>query len=367
MFNSHESEVHSHLDASIVREIPKYPASQYEDLVRYGIHINDRALSKMMSVQDVNLQPDVTNASVTTPVQYLQEWLTGFVHVITAARNIDKIIGISTVGAWEDEQIVQGIMELTGLAIPYGDYTNVPFSSWNVNFVYRTVVRFEQGMQISVLEEMRAARIRVDSGSSKRGASALALEIQRNAVGFYGFNSGANLTYGFLNDPNEPAYTTVAVGASTHTFWYTKTFLEIQNDILTMISNLRTQSQDQIDPENVDLTLALATSVVDELAKTSNFGISVRQWMREAYPRIRVVSAPELNAANGGLNVGYLFADRVNDSSTDDGRTFIQVVPAKFYVLGVAKLSKASQEDYSNATAGTMCKRPWAMVRVQGL
>ena len=193
------------------------------------------------------------------------------------------------------------------------------------------------------------------------------LEINRNAVGFYGFNSGDNNTYGYLNDPGLGAYTEVAVGASTNTTWATKTFLEICKDIRTAIVALRTQSQDTIDPEKVDLTLAVATDAVDWLSTTSDFGISVRDWLRAAYPRIRVVSAPQLNNAYSSDNVFYLHADQISDMSTDGGRVWIQPVPTKFQVLGVQQLAKAYEEDYSNATAGAMCKRPYAVVRFYGI
>jgi len=49
--------------------------------------------------------------------------------------------------------------------------------------------------------------------------------------------------------------------------------------------------------------------------------------------------------------------------STDGGKTFIQPVPAKFQVLGVQQLTKGYEEDYTNATAGIMVKRPWAVTR----
>ncbi len=58
-----------------------------------------------------SLQPTVTTGTVGTPVQFLQNWLPGFVFVITAARKIDDIIGLMVTGAWEDEQIVQGILD----------------------------------------------------------------------------------------------------------------------------------------------------------------------------------------------------------------------------------------------------------------
>ena len=217
-------------------------------------------------------------------------------------------------------------------------------------------------MKVGNLESARAARLRVDDQGMKREAAALSLEITRNLVGFNGFNAGDNNTYGFLNDPGLGSYVQVATGVAGYT-WAVKTFLEIQKDILTAIQALRTQSQDVIDPEMIDLTLAVATSSVDYLAKTSDFGISVREWLRKAYPRIRVCSAPQLNAANSGDNVFYLYADTIQDMSTDGGRVWIQPVPTKFQVLGVQQLAKAYEEDYSNATSGAMCKRPWAVVR----
>ena len=196
----------------------------------------------------------------------------------------------------------------------------------------------------------------------------MALEIQRNMVGFYGYNSGAGRTYGFLNDPALPAYVTVAnTGTGSTTTWSTKTFLNITADIRAAVAALRAQSQDTFDPETTESTLAVATAAVDYLSVTSDFGNSVRQWIRETYPKMRVESAPELSAANGGANVFYLYAERANDQSTDDGRTFIQPVPTKFQVLGVHQTAKAYVEDYLNATAGVMCKRPYLVVRRTGI
>ena len=225
---------------------------------------------------------------------------------------------------------------------------------------------------VGMLEEARAARVRVNSSEAKRQSAGLNLEITRNLVGFNGYNSGNGNTYGFLNDPGLLPYTTVAAtGTGSSTYWSQKTFLEIQSDILIAINALVTQSQAQIDPEMVDITMALATNAYAYLSTPTDFGYSVRKWLTDTYPRVRVVHAPQLNTANGTLNAGgggmILFADKVNDLSTDDGRTFIQVVPAKFMVTGVQKLAKGYLENYTNATAGVMCKRPWAVVRYSGI
>lgn len=364
--NMEHTKIHTSLPARNFAALANFKAEEYQSLPKIGINLQPGQISQMMKATMDAFTPLVTQASVGTPVQFLQEWLPGFVYVITAARNIDELIGLDIVGAWEDEQVVQGILEQTATAQPYGDVSNVPLSSWNTNFNYRTVVRFEQGMQVDRLEEARAARMRVDSSSEKRESCALALEIERNRIGFFGYNNGANQTYGFLNDPGLPAYVNVAAGVAGLP-WSVKTFLEIQKDILTAIAALRLQSKDVINPQKVNLTLAVATASVDYLGTTSDFGISVMEWLKESYPRVRVASAPELDGANGGANVFYLYADSIQDRSTDNGRTFIQPVPAKFMVLGVQQLAKGYEEDYSNATAGAMCKRPWAVVRYSGI
>lgn len=366
----------SYISGRNIKPLRDFDASQYESLNKLGINISKQAVNQMFQARKAmdsqyamdSLQPDVTTPSVGTPVQFLQNWLPGFVFVITAARKIDDIIGIMTTGSWEDEQVVQGILERTGSTVPYGDYSNVPLSSWNTNFVYRTVVRFEEGMRVGNLEAARAARLRVDDSGMKREAAALSLEIQRNTVGFVGFNNGSNQTYGYLNDPGLGSYLQVPQnGAATSTSWADKSFLEICKDIRTAIVQLRTQSQDTIDPESVDLTLAVATDSVDWLSTTSDFGISVRDWLTNAYPRLRVVSAPQLNNAYTNENVFYLHADSISDMSTDGGKVWLQAVPTKFNVLGVQQLAKAYEEDFSNATAGAMCKRPWAVVRYYGI
>lgn len=355
----------------------KLICDQYQRLKSVGIGLDSRDLSAMMRFaqndpvlsigMDANLVTPLTNASITTPIQFLQAWLPGFVEVVTAVRRIDSLVGIVTQGSWEDEEIVQGVLEHTGNAPLYNDYSNVPLSSWNVNYERRTIIRFEEGMVVGRLEEARAAAIRTNSAENKRAASARALEIERNRVGFNGFQSGANRTYGILNETDTPAYVDVAAGASGDTEWSSKTFLEITADLRAAFSALRNQSQEQVDPMQDETTLAVATESVDFLTTVSDFNMSVFDWMQRNYPKCRVLSVPEFDNANGGESVFYLYAETVSDSGSDDNRTYIQVVPTKFQTLGVDQRAKSYVEDYSNATAGVMLKRPYAIVRRSGI
>jgi hypothetical protein len=112
----------------------------------------------------------------------------------------------------------------------------------------------------------------------------------------------------------------------------------------------------------------VATAVYQALTTPAVYGnMSPLQWIRETYPQMRVESAPQLNAANGGANVFYLYADTVEDGSSDNGRVFDQIVPAKFMALGVQNLPKSTIEDFSMATAGVLLKRPFAVVRSSGV
>lgn len=337
----------------------RFPADMVQAQVR-SLFTGDASLTSLGN----------TTASVPTPIQFLQTWLPGFVAIITAARKIDEIVGIQTLGSWEDEEIVQGIVEPTGTAVEYGDLTNIPLSSWNTNFERRSIVRGELGIQVGVLEEARAAAMRLSSAEEKRRATAIALEQWRNSIGFFGYFNGKNRTYGFLNDPNLPAFVQVAGGT-----WASKDMNGIVADIRIAIQTLRTQSLDNIDPTNHECTLVIPTSHVEYLSVINSFGISVKDWLTQTYPKVRIVSAPEMMIApvTGQSNpqyAFYLFAEEIEsaiDGSTDGGQTFMQLVQTKFITTGVEKRAKGYIEDYSNATAGVLCKRPYATVRFWGI
>ncbi len=317
-----------------------------------------------------NIQQPLTTSSLNIPLQFLQNWLPGFVGMTTVPLLIDEIIGMTMVGAWSDEQIVQQILELSGSPVPYSDRGVVPLADWNLNFAQRTVVRMELGMSVGKLEQARSAAVRIDSADQKRTSTALQLDIQRNALGFYGYNANLNQTYGYLNDPNLPAYVTVATGAvSSSKLWSLKTADEIQADLLTAFAGLRTQSQNRIDPGKTPLTLTIATNSVDYLNKTSSFMMrSVKEWLEGTYKNVRILNAPQLNGANGGANVFIIHADVVQDGiSTDDRRTFQQLIQSKLQFLGVGVTAKEYTEDYVNASAGVLLKRPYAVYRASGI
>lgn len=327
-----------------------------------GIHYTKNAMDEFKAFATDAAPSLQTTPSNMTPVQFLQFWIPEMVELVTAARDADEILGRDFAGSWEDEEIVQGVIEYAGQARPYGDKTNLNLADFNVTFETRTIVRFEQDLEIGKLEAARASKMRIDAQSEKRKAAALSLAISANDIAFYGYASGSNKTYGLLNDPNLSAYVTLPEGAAGESEWSSKTFNEIVADINAMFSRLRVQTGNNFKPETDNSVLALAVSAMSALQTVNPLGgISVWDWLRKTYPNCRVTSAIQLDGANAGDNVGYLFAERLGNT-----KVMNQYMQDSLRLIGVSQEAKGFKECYSNATAGAMVRVPVAVVRFSG-
>lgn len=364
------SEIRSTIPAKMVRAYSFDSDTTEKTLDMLGVGYTKKAVQDMKDYFkaygfDAGL-PNVamiTQPTVSTPIQLLQHWIPEVIEVVTAARDIDNIVGRTMAGTWADEEIVQTIMERTGQARPYGDHTNIPLASWNPSFERRTIVRFEEGVEVGVLEEERAGRMRLSSASEKRAAAAESLAIEMNNIGFFGYNDGNNRTYGFLNDINLPAYETAAPGASGNTTWESKTFDEILADFRTIAQRLRTQTGNRFNPNREEWVVVVGTDNITYLDIPNALGsMSVREWLSKTYPGLRIETAIQLDEANGGAGVLYAFAERINGKKVVD-----QYVQDVFRMLGIEKKAKGFIEDYTNATAGIFVKQPIGVVRLTGI
>lgn len=358
---------------SKLRGVAMDSADNVQSLAKVGIHISDFAAQSYAQAYGMDAAVGIPGLTVNASqgnspyMQFLQSWLPGQVQVITGARKADELMGVVTAGAWEDEEVIQEILELVGVAQPYTDYGNIPLSSWNLTYEKRGVIRFEEGIQVGELEGLRSGRIGVNASDVKRQAASLALEISRNRVAFYGYNGSTSYPiYGYLNDPNLPAYITVAAGAGGNT-WDKKNYDEIVKDLLTGMSALRTKSKEVIDPTATPIILSVASEKVDYLSVPNSLGETPYDWLKNNYPNVTVKSAVELNDANGGADVFYLYAETVGDSGTDGGGVIDQIVPSRFRALGVDTSCKMVTEDFTNATSGALVKRPFAVYRASGI
>jgi hypothetical protein len=373
----HNTQVHLRLTPRQVRPFSMDGAAEngltLDDLALLGVQFPAKTLDALRAAypgfsMDSAGPAMVTLASAGAPVQFLQTLLPGTIRTVTAARKIDAIIGRTIAGNWHDEDIVQTIVELLGQARPYGDSSPGPMSRFNLEFERRSVVRFEMDMEVAVLEEERAAAVRQNSGELKRAAISQALAVEHNAVGFFGYNDGECRTYGFLNDPNLPYYQSVPVGASGATQWQDKNFWEIAEDVRVAAAALRIQSKEAVDPDKDRCVLVLSTAARECLTVITEHGVSVLDWIKTNFPGWTIESAPELDGANGGQNVFYIFAVEVAGAGETGAQKVVeQYVQAVLRLLGVEKRAKGVYEVYSSATAGVMWQAPYAVVRFSGI
>lgn len=327
-----------------------------------GINYTKEALDEFRAFATDAAPALQTSPSNMTPVQFLQFWIPEMVEVVTASRDADAILGRDFAGSWEDEEIVQPVIEYAGQARPYGDKTNLNLADYNTNFETRTIVRFEQDVEVGKLEAARASKMRIDAQGSKRYAASLSLAINANQIAFYGYNASTNKTYGLLNDPNLPAYVSLPNGAAGTSTWATKTFNEITADIKTMFAGLRVRTGNNFKPERDASVLVLGVSVIDSLQTVNPLGgTSVWDWLKKTYPMCRVESALQFDGANGGANVAYLMADRLAGM-----KVINQYMQDALRLVGVEQHAKNTVESYSNATAGVMLRVPIAVIRYSG-
>jgi hypothetical protein len=356
------------MDAADVKALASRPAS----LEKLGISVspefarsfNRNAISIAL---DAGITQPVTTPSNGTPVQYLQELLPGVVNTLTVVRKADQLAPVVTAGEWHFEEIVLKTMEHTSNAQLYSDHGGVPLVSFNETYERRQVVRFENGIQRNPLADARAAAAGTSPSNENRVALAEGFEILRNDIAFNGFNVGTGKTYGILNDPNLPAYVTVATGAGGNTTFASKTSVEIINDISTALRALEIQAGGNIDPTLNAISLEIPLAFNHFLTRSDGSftnGMTAMEWLAKNYPTVKVVTVPQFNGANAGENVFYLKAVSVDNSGTDGGQSMIQVVPAKMRAMGSVQNEKGgTTEGYTAAYAGIFTKRPYAVVR----
>lgn len=361
----------SHIPAKAVRSYAMDGKTTFATLDKLGLHFPKEHVRAMMNAYGRVAAMDVAPEMLTTPsngalIQFLQTWLNEPIATVTAKRDIDELVGKTQAGTFFDAEIVQPFIERLGQAQPYGDNNNIPLSSWNFNPEARSIVRFEEGLDVKILEEGQAAKMRINSSEWKRNAAAESLAISANEVGFYGYNDGTNKTYGFLNDPNLPAYKSVANAGTAESpvlKWQDKTMQQICDDILEAVTALQTQSGNNYNPASHSATLAVSLSAYQYLNKLNEFGNKTAlQWLKETYPNIRVVASLFLDGVQGGSNVFYLYADRIGNARVID-----QYVQDTMRLLGVERRAKGYVEDYANATAGVFVKQPVGIVRRVGI
>ena len=331
-----------------------------EDLARLGINL----VAARPGTMDSALVGPAVSPGFIRP-ELLRTTVPGVIRALTTPNTLDELLGVTVAGNWYDEELAWLTAEPVGKAELYGDHSNVPLASWRPGMERRGVVRGELGFMVGLLEEARQTAGGFSTAEEKRRAVREGLELFRQEIGWRGFAGGLGETpiYGLLNDPGLGAYETM-------TSWVGASFGTITSEIMALYSQLEDQSGGRITDQS-RLTLGLPLGYLRYLSVTNSASAtqeSVREWIAKLFPNMRIVFAREFVGANGGANVAYLFADELQtDDDSPAARAIDQIVPTKYQLLGTETRVKGFIEDATNATAGVVVTRPWAVVRGSGL
>ena len=323
----------------------------------------DESCEALKYVMDA-MPATVTAASTPVPVQFLQHWMNKFITVVTQATVADELLGRTTQGEWFQESVVLTVRELTGKTAPYGDRAAPPLSGYNINQEERTIVRFAQGILTGKLEEMRLAAMgmKLSAYESDRAAIGQSFNLDTNAVAFYGYSLGNNKTYGILNDPNLVDWTSVASKGSS-TKWADKDFYDIVKDLNTAVATLQKNCGGNFIPSKAAFKIGVALSCDAYLNTLNEHGNrSVRDYIRDTWPKAEVIPVPEFDEVVAGDNAFYVILGELGKNPVVE-----QIVPAAVRLVGMEPRATGVYELYSNATAGCFVEQPLGIVRYFGI
>lgn len=335
-----------------------------------GVFFNALKAKGIVSVSNATVSPLVTTPNINLPLGALQYIRPGAIEVLTAPRMSDRLARAEKNGKWGDMVVTVKLKEYTGKTSPddglYSDGLQVKTNYTTVN---RGVYYYQTGWLATDMEEATVGAMQENYRADQAEGAMRTLAIDRNNFFFNGIATANGQTpiYGFLNDPELSAYTTVAGGdaAENPTYWTNKTPEQIANDIVAAVSQLIAQSQGVVEDEleNGKIVVAVATGSIGQLDRNNSFGKSARAMLKETYgDKVEFIAVPQLNNADSDSDVFY-----ATFQFTSGPATLINsyVEMAKAYPVYVRD-SVVSQK-ISAATSGAIVQLPWAIVRYNGI
>lgn len=337
---------------------------------QYGIIIPDGVVIEPAWKRDYNMALDaqpqlVTQANSAIPA-FLANWIDPeFINLLISPVKAAEIAGEAKRGDWTTDTAMFTVIELTGETSAYGDFNNNGVNGVNVNWPFRQQFRFQNISIWGDLEVERAALAQINLIGLKNNAAAQ--NINRFFNLSYLFGVEGLLNYGTLNDPNLPAplqpgpkaYNAQAHGPWTTAGVVTATPNEVYSDIQTLYVQLTTQTAGLVD-ENTSMTLVLDPTSAMALTSANNFGVNVRQLLKENFGNLRIVTVPEYNTTAG--RVVQLWADSLQGQDIGTA-AFSEKMRAGPIIPGLSEW----RQKKSAGTWGFILKNPLGVAQMLGI
>lgn len=271
--------------------------------------------------RDVMLAADAQPTLVTQPNAAIPAFYTNYVdpdvvRIVQTPNKGAQILGEQKRGTWVDQTAFFPVVENTGEVSSYGDFNTNGMSNVNEMWEQRQSYLFQTIIEYGDLEVERAGAARLNLVSEKQTSAAKTLNKFSDYVYHFGVSGLQN--YGLLNDPALPAALTPTTKAYGGVKWVNNGAVvaasnEVYADVQMLANELFSVSGGLIDADT-RFKLVLPNTVNAALTASNQFGITVRDYIKQSFPNVEYVVAPRYATASG--NVVQLIAMEFDNNAT---------------------------------------------------
>lgn len=329
-----------------------------------GIHFMHEVNKYGMAQDSISMTPNAGSMGLNTYANsgVLNMFTTYYnpkqIDMLYAPTRATKLLPEQKMGDWTDLSAVFALAEQTGQTSSYGDYNENGSSGANFNYESRQQFYFQTMVELGEREVAIAAKGRIDLIANVHAASLNAINRFANKSYFYGVNGLKN--HGILNDPDLPDAITPKANAAGKTSWDDKEATEIFDDIVDIISEAVSLNDGLVDLENISGCFAISPNKQKALMKTNIYKVQVRTLVKESFPNLEFVVAPEYSSKAG--EIAQLVLDNIEGQSVG-GCYFSD----KLRSHAVIQQSSSYKQKKSAGTWGAVISQPTGIITMVGV
>ena len=283
--------------------------------------------------------------------------------IITPTRAAE-IYGERQSGDWTTTQIQFPFVESTGIVSAYHDYSQAGVVGTNMNWETREPWLYQTWTLWGEREVDMVGKGNTSLIAEKNIASISVLNKIQNQIYLFGVQGLKN--FGALNDPDLPPAIQPSLKTGGGTSWQsTNDPLEIYQDFIKLFGQLNDQMGGNLSMTD-PLVVVIPTGLQQCLSYKNQFGVRIRELLKEDYPNMRIEALPEIGSklSNGKLstNMMQMFVDNYEGMKTVFcGFTY------KLRAHRIENYSTYQRQKKSQGTWGTVWRLPVACASMVGI
>ncbi len=346
----------------------------FQPTVRGYITPEMRANPMAMDSIAMDAQAPANSANSAGIPSILTTWIDPeIVNVVFAPQKAGEILPQKRIGDWANMQAMFPFIEGAGEVATYGDFETTGSGSIDITFPQRQNYLWQTEVRYGDRYVAMVGLAKINAVTTLQKQAADWLNRYDNWVQFYGVAGLQN--YGILNDPSLPSSITPGTKAAGNSgVWMyngapNATANEVFADIQSLFWQLTTQTQGIIETTD-KMVLALGPGPGVALSNTNAFGLTAMKIIKENFPNLRVVTAPQYEARSSTFIEGYssagnfcqLIAETLAGEPTGH-TTFSDKLHAHRLVVD----SSFYRQKWSAGSHGAVIKRPICFASMLGI